>query len=570
MRKTEGFSVVSTRKNDRPHYVYELRRTSSGPGPTRYIGVRTAKNGDPEKDDYWGSNSKIDKERAAGATFSKTILATFETRNDAEFWEAELHWQNMVGKDPHFYNVTAQLIEEKMDLLFPRGRYISPDGEHLWFKKGFEPVGWRHDPAKWAQFKIPTDDEDELCFGNGFAYTYEGLEFPEWQFHKYYPDKLAFGVDKPRHCYDPYVELDFRNDILDFSYFPTGAQPSGWVPGIHPRQLMDANIPNGWAVYFHVAPKIFNSAYFPKREVPNGWVDAETYEELSKVPSANRPVTNAINSEFRHIFRIAECKADAASRLRSLRMNAFSQLANLNWKAFASELDIDLTEDEKTLVLKVIGNDPVALRLNNLFYYPAAADDADDEEFRRMQIVTGVRTVVLENRYTRSAMEWTKTIASLDLCDEEKALAYSIIRDMVQIYKFSETDTPLPEFYEDLLEQSSPTFNPIEDHLSAILVEATRLHKDAMSQLDSPKSDPIPQLREAKRLLAEVEILASDAASYVDATQMDTTLADLHRQQGQVDAMLIQVEARKRHTNYSAWGWIGLAALLVIVAVWVV
>lgn len=86
-----------------------------------------------------------------------------------------------------------------------------------------------------------------------------------------------------------------------------------------------------------------------------------------------------------------------------------------------------------------------------------------------------------------------------------------------------------------------------------------------MSQLDSPKADPLPQLREAKRLLAEAEILTSDAASYLDATQMDTTLADLHRQQGQVDAMIVHVEARKRHTNNGAWGWIILTALLVVI-----
>ena len=559
--------MVSTRKNDRPHYVYELRRTSSGPGPTRYIGVRTAKNGDPGKDDYWGSNSKINKARAAGATFSKIIQATFETRSDAEFCEAELHWQHMVGKNPHFYNVTAQLIEGKMDLLFPRERYISPDGEHLWFIKGSEPVGWRHDPAKWAQFKIPTDDDEELSAGNGIAYTYQGLELPTWKFNKYVSDELAFAANKPRHCHEPYVQLDFRNDILTCYYFPVGGQPVGWVHGFSPNFLIERKIPNGWVVYFHIFPKSCNSAYFASGSAPNGWVDVESYEELSKAQSANRPVANAINSEFRHIFRIAECEADAAARLRGLRMNAFSQLANLNWKAFASDLDLDLAEDEKILVLKIVGNDPVALRLNDLFYYPTAADDADDEEFRHMQIVTGVRTVVLENQYTRSASEWTKTVASLDLCDEDKALAYSIIRDMVQIYKFSETDTPLPEFYDGLLEGSAPALNPLEDHLSAIRVEATRLHKEAMSQLDSPKADPLPQLREAKRLLEEVEILASDAASYVDATQMDTTLADLHRQQGQVDAMIVHVEARKRNTSNGAWGWIILAALLVLVAI---
>ncbi|WP_445785029.1 hypothetical protein [Sphingorhabdus sp.] len=112
--------------------------------------------------------------------------------------------------------------------------------------------------------------------------------------------------------------------------------------------------------------------------------------------------------------------------------------------------------------------------------------------------------------------------------------------------------------------------DPIEEHLSAILVEAARLHREAMSHLDRPKADPLPQLREAKRLLAEAEILTADATSYVDATQMDIALADLHRQQGQVDAMIVQVEARKRSTNTGAWGWIILVVLLGIVATVVV
>ena len=110
----------------------------------------------------------------------------------------------------------------------------------------------------------------------------------------------------------------------------------------------------------------------------------------------------------------------------------------------------------------------------------------------------------------------------------------------------------------------------VAEHLSAILVEATRLHKEAIYHLDKPRADPLPQLREAKRLLAEAEILTSDAASYVDATQMDTALADLHRQQGHVDAMIVQVEARKRSTNTGAWSWIIFIVLLGIVAVVVV
>ena len=55
------------------------------------------------------------------------------------------------------------------------------------------------------------------------------------------------------------------------------------------------------------------------------------------------------------------------------------------------------------------------------------------------------------------------------------------------------------------------------------------------------KADPLPQLREAERLLHQTEILASDAASYVDANKMDTALAELHRQQGEVRAMIAKL-----------------------------
>ena len=32
------------------HYVYELKRITPGPGPSRYIGVRTAANSEPENE----------------------------------------------------------------------------------------------------------------------------------------------------------------------------------------------------------------------------------------------------------------------------------------------------------------------------------------------------------------------------------------------------------------------------------------------------------------------------------------------------------------------------------------
>jgi len=99
-----------------------------------------------------------------------------------------------------------------------------------------------------------------------------------------------------------------------------------------------------------------------------------------------------------------------------------------------------------------------------------------------------------------------------------------------------------------------PPTDPIEDHVGAMLAEATRLHKEALTYLDKPKADPLPQLREAERLLHEAEILASDAASYVGANKMDTALAELHRQQGAVRAMIVRVEAAKGRPH----GWSGV------------
>ena len=113
----------------------------------------------------------------------------------------------------------------------------------------------------------------------------------------------------------------------------------------------------------------------------------------------------------------------------------------------------------------------------------------------------------------------------------------------------------------------SPT-DPIEGHVGAMIGEATRLHKEALTYLDKPKADPLPQLREAARLLNEAEVLASDAASYVDATQMEEALAELHRQQGEVRAMIAQVERSFRTTNVSAAWWpIAILSFLIFLTI---
>jgi len=113
-----------------------------------------------------------------------------------------------------------------------------------------------------------------------------------------------------------------------------------------------------------------------------------------------------------------------------------------------------------------------------------------------------------------------------------------------------------------------PPTDPIEGHVGAMIGEATRLHKEALTYLDKPKADPLPQLREAARLLNEAEVLASDAASYVDATQMEEALAELHRQQGEVRAMIAQVERSSRTTNVSAAWWpIAILSFLIFLTI---
>ena len=48
---------------------------------------------------------------------------------------------------------------------------------------------------------------------------------------------------------------------------------------------------------------------------------------------------------------------------------------------------------------------------------------------------------------------------------------------------------------------------------------------------------------------------------------MNNALADLHRQQGQVDAMIDQVEARISVPNAGAWGWIALVMLIALAVI---
>lgn len=530
-------------KTNGPHYVYELRRTSEGAGPTRYIGVRTAPEVDPYTDEYWSSSERIRKERDSGVTFSKEVLATFNDREDAELFEAELHWQNMVGKNPHFYNVTAQLIEGKVDLLFPRERYISPYGEHLWFKEGGQPIGWRHDPAKWAQFRAP-DNSDPMNQLAGFPQTYLGLELPEWEFHKFYPAELAFAASQPRHCHEPYVKLDYRNDILDCYYFPIGGQPNGWVRGLAPNSQIRSNVPDGWGAYFHIFPLKATSAYFPRGQTPRGWVDAETLSDMHKGRLTKGLKSNTIEAELHHIFLIAGDEFDARDRLREFRSHRATRLASSYFSSPIAETI--LSQEQQSLSKKVIGKDVLSFSLHCAF---DVEKDVEFDSTRNNIIRNNVFDIFDRNANSLSPEEWINKFEELDLSDADKILSDQIIKEKIKIWSFSEKVPPLSSLGDgsERLAATTPNLadDPLEEHIGAMLSLAARLHKAAMSQLDKPKADPMPQLLKAQKLLEEAEVLASDAASYVDADELDSALAELYRQQGEVRAMIGQVEASR-------------------------
>ena len=84
------------------HYTYEITNKKSG---IRYIGVRSC-NCNPNNDSYMGSckilNETISVE--GKENFTKKILQTFPTREEAAQHEIELHEKFDVARNPMFYN----------------------------------------------------------------------------------------------------------------------------------------------------------------------------------------------------------------------------------------------------------------------------------------------------------------------------------------------------------------------------------------------------------------------------------------------------------------------------------
>lgn len=103
----------------------------------------------------------------------------------------------------------------------------------------------------------------------------------------------------------------------------------------------------------------------------------------------------------------------------------------------------------------------------------------------------------------------------------------------------------------------------INDHVSDMMAEATRLHQAAIAELHSPHSNPLPRLQKALGLLDSASILAQDSASYIDSPAMLDAIKLLHQQQGQIQAMIIQLESQSSRTSSAHWYIVGgiLAAI---------
>lgn len=100
-------------------------------------------------------------------------------------------------------------------------------------------------------------------------------------------------------------------------------------------------------------------------------------------------------------------------------------------------------------------------------------------------------------------------------------------------------------------------------HISQMLMLAKSKHQEAMALLGTPDPNALPRLREVLRLLEEVELLADDATSYVEADVMKAAIKDLHFQQASVQMAIAQLQAVKSRSPWATpWPWISVVALV--------
>ncbi len=105
------------------------------------------------------------------------------------------------------------------------------------------------------------------------------------------------------------------------------------------------------------------------------------------------------------------------------------------------------------------------------------------------------------------------------------------------------------------------------EHIGQMLTLAKSKHQEAMALLGTPDPNAVPRLREVLRLLDEVELLAEDASTYVEADVMKAAIKDLHFQQAAVQAAIARLESVKVQSGWATpWPWITLIMLALVIA----
>jgi hypothetical protein len=105
------------------------------------------------------------------------------------------------------------------------------------------------------------------------------------------------------------------------------------------------------------------------------------------------------------------------------------------------------------------------------------------------------------------------------------------------------------------------------DHVSFMLTLAKRKHEEAMDMVGTPDAKALPRLRQVLQLLEEVEVLAQDAASYVNSDAMAAALKELHQQQTSIALAIERMENLPKPSPWaSSWLWMVLVMLAVAVS----
>lgn len=104
------------------------------------------------------------------------------------------------------------------------------------------------------------------------------------------------------------------------------------------------------------------------------------------------------------------------------------------------------------------------------------------------------------------------------------------------------------------------------EHICQMLMLAKGKHQEAITLLGKPDCHELPRLREVLKLLDEVELLADDAATYVETGVIKAAMKDLHFQQATIQAAIIRLESAEAQTPWrTPWPWITLFLLCMVI-----